>query len=175
MRLKYHLQYGTHFISASLCWLGGTFPEVRMHVTSTSIVTFFSDDDVIKWKHLPRYWPFVRGIHRSPVKSPHKGQWRGSLMFSLICAWINAWVNNREAGDLRRHYNVTVMSHPPRWKATTLCATISGSQSVLWNLFLLRNSAPTRWSFSIVLHEKKLIIHAAIKVKAWVYTIAWIR
>ena len=26
-------------------------------------------DDVIKWKHFPRYWPFVRGIHRSPVTS----------------------------------------------------------------------------------------------------------
>ena len=24
-------------------------------------------DDVIKWKHFPHYWPFVRGIHRSPV------------------------------------------------------------------------------------------------------------
>ena len=23
-------------------------------------------DDVIKWKHFPRNWPFVRGIHRSP-------------------------------------------------------------------------------------------------------------
>ena len=23
-------------------------------------------DDVIKWKNFPRYWPFVRGIHRSP-------------------------------------------------------------------------------------------------------------
>ena len=70
-------------------------------------------DDVIKWKHFPRYWPFVRGIHRSPVNSPHKGQWRGALMFSLICVWINGWVNNREAGDLRRyraHYDVTVMS-----------------------------------------------------------------
>ena len=22
---------------------------------------------------LPRYWPFVRGIYRSPVNSPHKG------------------------------------------------------------------------------------------------------
>ena len=43
-------------------------------------------DDVIKWKHFPRYWPFVRGIHRSPVNSPHKGQWRGTLMFSLICS-----------------------------------------------------------------------------------------
>ena len=31
-------------------------------------------DDVIKWKHFPRYWPFVGGIHRSPVNSPHKGQ-----------------------------------------------------------------------------------------------------
>ena len=72
----------------------------------------FCHDDVIKWKHFPRYWPFVRGIHRSPVNSPHKGQWRGALMFSLICAWINGWVNNREAGDLRRHrshYEVTIM------------------------------------------------------------------
>ena len=43
-------------------------------------------DGVIKWKHFSRYWPFVRGIHRSPVNSPHKGQWRGVLMFSLICA-----------------------------------------------------------------------------------------
>ena len=30
-------------------------------------------DDVIKLKHFPRYWPFVREIHLSPVKnSPHK-------------------------------------------------------------------------------------------------------
>ena len=60
-------------------------------------------DDVIKWKHFPRYWPFARGIYWSPVNSPHKGQWCGALVFSLICAWINAWVNNREAGNLRRH------------------------------------------------------------------------
>ena len=73
-------------------------------------------DDLIKWKHFPRYWPFVRGIHRSPVNSPHKGQWRGALIFSLICVWINGWVNNREAGDLRRyraHYDVSVMTHMP--------------------------------------------------------------
>ena len=60
-------------------------------------------DDVIKWKHFPRYWPFVRGIHRSPVNSPHKGQWCGALILPLICAWISRWVNNRKAGDLRRH------------------------------------------------------------------------
>ena len=29
-------------------------------------------DDAIKWKHFPRYWPFVRGIHRSPVTSPQR-------------------------------------------------------------------------------------------------------
>ena len=69
-------------------------------------------DDVIRWKHFPRDWPFVRRIHRCPVNSPHKGQWSGALMFALICARINDWVNNREAGDLRRrlaHYDVTVM------------------------------------------------------------------
>ena len=74
-------------------------------------------EDVIKWKHFLRYWPFVRGIHRSPVNSPHKGQWREALMFSLICAWMNGWVNNREAGDLRCHrakYVGTVMIHNPK-------------------------------------------------------------
>ena len=69
--------------------------------TSHVMVTYMHDD-VIKWKHFPRYWPFVRGIHRSPVNSPHKGQWRGALMISLICVWIKGWENSREAGDLRR-------------------------------------------------------------------------
>ena len=28
-------------------------------------------DDVIKWRHFPRYWPFVRGIHRGfPAQRP---------------------------------------------------------------------------------------------------------
>ena len=70
-------------------------------------------DDVIKWKHFPRYWTFVREIHRSPVNFPHKGQWRRALMFALICVWINSWVNNSEAGNLRRyraHYDVIVMA-----------------------------------------------------------------
>ena len=73
-----------------------------------------SHDDVIKWKHFPRYWPFVRGIHRSPMNSLHKGQWRGALMFSLNCVWINSWINNCEAGDFRRdraHYDVIVKLH----------------------------------------------------------------
>ena len=74
----------------------------------------FIHDDVIKWKHFPRNWPFVREIHRSPVNFPHKCQRRGALLFSLIYAWINDWVNNREAGDLRRqhgHYDVIVMNY----------------------------------------------------------------
>ena len=84
------------------------FHLFRAVLTQTLIV----HDDVIKWKHFLRYWPFVQGIHRSPENSPNKGQWRGVLMFSLICTWINGWVNSGEAGDLRHHrayYDVTVM------------------------------------------------------------------
>ena len=84
-------------------------------IVNRAIKQYMYHDDVIKWKHFPRYWPFVRGIHRSPVNSLHKGQWRGALMFSLICVWINGWVNNLEAGDLRRycaHYDVSVMCLP---------------------------------------------------------------
>ena len=65
---------------------------VRPFLFNTDILYVFTmllvHDDVIKWKHFPRNWPFVRGIHRSPVNSPHKDQWRGALMFSLICHQI---------------------------------------------------------------------------------------
>ena len=87
-------------------------PAWGTHVAPILTTSQRFHDDVIKWNFFPRYWPLVRGIHRSPVNSPHKGKWRGALLFSLIYAWINDWVNNGEAGDLRRyptHYDVTVM------------------------------------------------------------------
>ena len=70
-------------------------------------------DDVTKWKHFPCYWPFVRGIHQSPVNSTRKGQWRGALMLSLIYTWINAsekwswgWWFETPSRSLWRHCNV---------------------------------------------------------------------
>ena len=70
-------------------------------------------DDVIKWKHFPRHWPLVRGIHWTSGNSLYKGQWGGALIFSLICAWTNGWANDWDAGDLRwhrTHCDVTVMT-----------------------------------------------------------------
>ena len=85
--------------------------DITLVVVFVNGLKVSSHDDVMKWRHFPRYWPFVRGIHRSPLNTPHKGQWRDAMMFSLICARINGWVNNRELGDLRRHgthYDVIV-------------------------------------------------------------------
>ena len=49
----------------------------HIHVAGELVI----QGDVNKWKHFPRNWTFVRGIHRSPVNSPHKGQWREALCF----------------------------------------------------------------------------------------------
>ena len=85
-------------------------PPTWLQVTSIGL----RQDDVIKWKHFPRYWPSVRGIHWSPVNSPHKGQWRRALVFSLICA-LNKWLSKHSWGwwfetpscSLIRHCNGT--------------------------------------------------------------------
>ena len=66
---------------------------------TNTISVISKHDDVIKWKHFPRYWPL-------------QSQWRGALMLTLICAWTNGCPNNRYACDLRRHrahHDVTVM------------------------------------------------------------------
>ena len=72
-------------------------------------------DDVIKWKHFPRYWPFVRVINRSPVNSTHKGQWRGALMFPLIYRWLSkqsgGWWFETLLRPLWRHWNEYTLLH----------------------------------------------------------------
>ena len=69
--------------------------------------------NAIEWKHFPRYWPFVRGIHRSPVNSSHTKDSDAELRCFLgSVPWTNIWANNGDAGDLRRHhthYDVIVM------------------------------------------------------------------
>ena len=87
-------------------------------------------DDVIKWKHFPRYWPFVRGIHRSPVNSQHKGQRRFDVFFYLRLnkrsskqSW--GWWFETLSSPLWRHSNnyhnhstssrTVIMRHPFKW------------------------------------------------------------
>ena len=101
---------GTKFNESGIKIQTFSFDEVRLKMSSVKCRPFFpvSRDDVIKWKPFPRYWPFVRGIHQSPVHSTHKGQWHGALM---VCKC--ARTNSPDAGDLRRHgahCDITVMN-----------------------------------------------------------------
>ena len=126
-----------------------------------------SRDDVIKWKYFPRYWPFVRGIHRSPVDSPHNSQWRGALALSWIRAWTNGWANKRVACVLKRHrahYDVTVTifslfpkcddNYKNRVKLENHCYDrndtdgVSGLYKVSEHPSCCRISAPVRWRLS---------------------------
>ena len=105
-----------------LWYLSHSLPKGR-HVWKRCRIWGNYHDDSWNGHFFLRDWPFVRGIHRSPVNSPH------ALMFSLICIWINDWVNNHEAVELRRHrghYDVTVITG---WSASNPCTCCWGYQS----------------------------------------------
>ena len=109
-KLKLSFTDDLNCLSIPKAWcsvITGAFDEVYMYKLIHCSYQYnninLNHDDVIKWKHFPRYWSLVWRIHWSPVNSPHKGQWREALMFFLICARINGWINYGEAGDLRRH------------------------------------------------------------------------
>ena len=112
-------------------------------LTKTTYPVEWFHDDAIKWKHISPYWPFLRGIQRSPVNSPHKGEWRGALMFSWICAWINRWASNGEAGNLRRHcahYDVMLMwladfTHVWLPRSCSVCSEASLADPRAWTCF----------------------------------------
>ena len=130
-------------------------------------------DDGIKWKHFPRYWQFVRWIHRSPVNSPHKGQWRWDLMFSLICAWINSWINNREAGVFRchhAHYDVAIMD------LNTLlikCYATHWIKHTNWYFLLFRWSLAKWFNRPLLFVFPKGYRLLVLKYVYWIYPFEW--
>ena len=107
-----------------------------------------------KWKHLPRYWPFVRGTHRWPVNSPHKCHWRGALMLSFYLrlkkrsskqSW--GWWFETPSRPLWRHCNEILQSYssPSVWFITfenwDYCKSLGNSSQT--QISPAHNSTPT--------------------------------
>ena len=68
-------------------------------------------DDVIKWKHFPRYW-LLWGEFTGHRWNPHTKASNAELWCFLWSAPEQTFVNNSKTADLRRHrahYYVTVM------------------------------------------------------------------
>ena len=132
-------------------------------------------DDVIKWKHFLRYWPFVWVIHRSPMNSPHKGQLCGALMFSLICAWTNGCVNNRDAGDLRRHrshYDVTVMMNRTSLRQISKVSLLHHRSIWKHNDYITIHEY-TVWSVHFQ-RPIKIYMRSSILKRNWFFILCWI-
>ena len=60
----------------------------------------YPHDDSMPCKGFPHYWPFVRGIHRSPMDSPHTGSVMRSFDIFFPLSLKRCWINCRVAGDL---------------------------------------------------------------------------
>ena len=68
----------------------------------------YRHDDVIKWKHFPRYWPFVRGIHRS--------RWIPRTKASNAEPWCFLRLNKRLSKQTRGWW-----FEPPSWSLWRQC------------------------------------------------------
>ena len=68
-------------------------------------------DDVITWKHLLNYWPFVKGIHQLPVDSPHNRWviWGFNILVGIRLYTMMSWFGNafRITGPLWREPPMT--------------------------------------------------------------------
>ena len=116
--LTYH-QWYTHKHCCIKEYLKGSVMKCKLHFLMADIllrqISYTAQiayhDQVVKWKHFPHCWSFVRGIHQSLMDSPHKGQWHMSfdVFFQLHlikrlskqsrCQWFGM-----PLGSLWRHY-----------------------------------------------------------------------
>ena len=104
-------------LSELRCWYWSSIYQFKMMHFKLCL----SSCDIIKWKHFPRYWPFVRGTHRWPVKSPHKVTRSFGVFFDLrlnkrLRKQSYGWWPDSPSRSLWRHCDDKVMVMFDIWK-----------------------------------------------------------
>ena len=151
------------------------------HIFISSTGSRFLHDDVIKWKHLPRYWPFVREIHRSPVKSTQRPVTRSFDVFLDLRlnkrlskqSW-GWWFETLLSHPLWRHPNEISCRHLTLWPGTRITAaetaTVRHAPLLLHLLYHYTMCCGLNWSFS-----NRFGFDTTITVKTWnmAYCLTW--
>ena len=103
-----NLNKSTGCLEPDECWRGPGHPTLPICDVMQSL-----HDDIIKWKHFSRYWPFRAGNSPVPGEFPAQRPVTWSFDFSLICVSVNAWVKQScgwwfemPSCSLWRHCNV---------------------------------------------------------------------
>ena len=101
-----------YFVNSSLLTNTVSFPwnesttksNTKMHLCQS----LWSHDVVIKWKHFPRYWPFVRGIHRHPwIPPPPPTKASDAEFWCFLWSW--GWWFERPSRSIWRHCKVMLI------------------------------------------------------------------
>ena len=138
--------------------------------------TWHFHDDVIKWKHFPRYWPFVRGTGQFPTQRPVT--WSFDVFFDLRLnkplskqSW--GWWLETLSCTLWRHRNVYSSPTQITWFFCAMWPTIWSKSSckqrkssspkaescyeLLW-FFVNTNYSRFWWLMLVAFHKPKLKI-----------------
>ena len=130
---------------------------IKQHITTTShgrhVVSNHRSLDCLfnrlfgptsKKHQSPRYWPFVRGIHRWPVNSPHKGPVTLKKSFHLMTSSWNMYMTNlfsipEVAPEVAPTIYRVHVCHPPSWHSELMMTSSNGTifrvTSPLWGEF----------------------------------------
>ena len=100
--------------------------SVLTHLLLSVIESQPKHDDVIKWKHIRRYWPFMQGIRRSSVNSRTKASDAEFDVFFYLrlnkrSKQSRDWWIETPSCPLKRHCNgtksmITSVIYAARWK-----------------------------------------------------------
>ena len=124
------------------CKRGGWYTSVTSEQNGTQLL--LHHDNVIKWKHFPHYWPFVRLIHRSPVNSPSKGRWCffDLRLYKRLSKQFRWWFETSSRSLWRHYYDkyfirngrwiADAITCPRPWLWTILHCAFCSTETIFW-------------------------------------------
>ena len=117
------------------------------------------------WKHFLHYWPFVWGIHQSPVDSPHKGPLMSNLNVFFVVG-LNKLLHKQLRCQWLQNDHVECLVNTRCWKRSDSFIHIQWWKNCQLHTFLF--IAQSVYHFrSHLLTWFNLLIHAQTSMVVW--------
>ena len=136
----------------------GWYTSVKSEKNGTQTLLHY--DNVIKWKHFPHYWPFVRVFHRSPMNSPNKGRWCffDLRLYKRLRKQFRWWFETSSRSLWRRYYDNYIIRNG-RWIADAITCPRPSLWTILHCAFCSTETSLCRfdWGYTYIVTSPHIV------------------
>ena len=144
-------------LCCSLLWVSSYHLIITFNFASTAnpkpvkepcwVIYLMKHDDITRWKHFPRYWPFDRSTVNSPHRASDAELW--CFLWSVPEQTVKPSPETPSSRTIWRHCDKTPADKCPTWRHRWFTHTANNHRKITCTCFMMYYKLKPKWKYHV--------------------------